>query len=413
MRLSTNQIFDQGVKSILDTQARLTKAQDRVTNQTKLLTPSDDPAATAQVMRLNERIALTKQYETNGTILANHLNTEEVAMNSIKIAMDRAKVLVIQAGNGSLADDNRVGLAFEIASIRDEIFDTMNTKNANGDFIFAGFQSNVQPFTFDAVNNKYDYNGDEGELKLQVSTSVKLSAGDNGKTLFEDVDARLNVQNVAVAAGAATGATSSIESQSRFDSFHESNYDKLVPANNNYNIVLAAGAPNTYEVQRNGASLVPAETGTFIEGNPIKFNGLHIKPQGTGVAPGTINFELAAPEKINIATTLNNIFDALNVGGGFTLEFQSALKDATNQITASAAQVAMTQSSLGGRLNVVESVLASNLEINHANQKTRSDLAEVDYAEAVTELMKEESALEAAQATFGRVSRLSLFDFIR
>jgi hypothetical protein len=27
--------------------------------------------------------------------------------------------------------------------------------------------------------------------------------------------------------------------------------------------------------------------------------------------------------------------------------------------------------------------------------------------------MKQESALEAAQATFGRVSRLSLFDFIR
>jgi flagellar hook-associated protein 3 FlgL len=55
MRLSSNQIFNQGVDSILDTQERLIKAQDKLTNQTKILTPSDDPAATAQVMRLNEK----------------------------------------------------------------------------------------------------------------------------------------------------------------------------------------------------------------------------------------------------------------------------------------------------------------------------------------------------------------------
>jgi flagellar hook-associated protein 3 FlgL len=36
----------------------------------------------------------------------------------------------------------------------------------------------------------------------------------------------------------------------------------------------------------------------------------------------------------------------------------------------------------------------------------------VDYAEAVSELSRQEAALQAAQATFSRVTGTSLFDFI-
>lgn len=412
MRLSTNQMFNQGVKSILDTQGRLSRAQDKLTNQTKLLTPSDDPAATAQVMRLNERIELTKQYETNGTILQNHLNGEEVAMNGIKTAVDRAKVLIIQAGSGSLTDSDRVGISFEIRSIRDEVVDLMNSQNANGDYIFAGFQSNIQPFQFNQATQVFDYLGDEGELKLQISSSVKLSAGDNGKRLFEDVDTRLQAVNATVSAGAGINPAVIVDNQGQYDEFHQQNYDTVTPANNVYNAVLSAGPPSTYEIRNNGAAMTPAVTGPYNPGSGIDFQGLNIQVAGTG-APGQVDFTLSTPSKKNIATTLNDLFEALNNGGGFTPQLKSDLRDALTQTTNTANQIATVQASLGGRLNVVDSVLDSNLEINHANQKTRSELAEIDYAEAVTELMKEESALEAAQATFGRVSRLSLFDFIR
>ena len=406
MRLSSNQIFNQGVDSILDTQERLVKAQDKVTKQTKLLTPSDDPAATAQVMRLNERIEQTKQFEANASVLENHLNTEEVALNAIKVAMDRTKVLSIQAASGSLSDADRVGLGFEVDSIRKEVFDLLNTKNANGDFIFAGFQSSVQPFVFNATTNTYDYKGDEGELNLQVSPSVTISAGDNGKKLFEDVDARLKTVNVAVSAGAGTNPIVSVENQTAFDAYHKANYDPVTAANNNYSVVLTA--PNNYDIRRNGTSV---GTGVYSLTEGFQYNGLNIKTSGAAV-PGQIDFTLSTPGKKNILTTLNDLHAALNTPGGFTPQLNASLKDAITQVTNSQNQVALVQASLGGRLNVVDRILNSNLEINHANQKTRADLAELDYSEAVTELMREEAALEAAQATFGRVSRLSLFDFI-
>ena len=112
-------------------------------------------------------------------------------------------------------------------------------------------------------------------------------------------------------------------------------------------------------------------------------------------------------------TTLNDLRQALLVPGGFTSAMSEALTDATVQLDNSMDQMAVIQASIGGRMNVTESVLSANIELNHASQQTRADIAEVDYSVAVTDLMKQETALEAAQATFGRVSKLSLFDFIR
>jgi flagellar hook-associated protein 3 FlgL len=42
-----------------------------------------------------------------------------------------------------------------------------------------------------------------------------------------------------------------------------------------------------------------------------------------------------------------------------------------------------------------------------------SDIEDVDVAEAVTRLMQDQLALEAAMATISRLSRLSLVDYIR
>jgi flagellar hook-associated protein 3 FlgL len=47
-----------------------------------------------------------------------------------------------------------------------------------------------------------------------------------------------------------------------------------------------------------------------------------------------------------------------------------------------------------------------------AAKASRSSIQDVDYAEASTEFAKQETALNAALATFPKVSNLSLFNFI-
>ena len=61
---------------------------------------------------------------------------------------------------------------------------------------------------------------------------------------------------------------------------------------------------------------------------------------------------------------------------------------------------------------MAQSVFASNLDLEISNKTARANIEDVDYAEAVSELSKQETALQAAQATFAKVTGLSLFDYI-
>ena len=75
-------------------------------------------------------------------------------------------------------------------------------------------------------------------------------------------------------------------------------------------------------------------------------------------------------------------------------------------------KISLERASIGSRLNIAESTYESNLDMEIAAKASRSSIQDVDYAEASTEFAKQETALNAALATFPQVSNLSLFNFI-
>lgn len=79
------------------------------------------------------------------------------------------------------------------------------------------------------------------------------------------------------------------------------------------------------------------------------------------------------------------------------------------------AQHGMTESiaKVGSGLNVLESQ-QSVAEENILRMKTTlSDVKDVDYTEAITQMNKDMLALEAAQSSFSKISQMNLFDYIR
>ncbi len=79
------------------------------------------------------------------------------------------------------------------------------------------------------------------------------------------------------------------------------------------------------------------------------------------------------------------------------------------------AQHGMTESiaNIGSGINVLESQ-QSVAEENILRMKTTlSDVKDVDYTEAITQMNKDMLALEAAQSSFSKISQLNLFDYIR
>lgn len=67
---------------------------------------------------------------------------------------------------------------------------------------------------------------------------------------------------------------------------------------------------------------------------------------------------------------------------------------------------------VGTDMNVVDSQGAVLDEITLRLKTTLSDVQDLDYTEAITKMNKDQLALESAQSTFAKISKLSLFNYI-
>ncbi len=408
MRISTGQLYDRGIQAVLENQGDLSDIQQQLSSGKRILRPSDDPVGSAQVLRLTEEIDLIEQYKKNSNLLTNSLEQEETVLSTINTAVNRARVLMVQSGNGVVGVQDRAAIAIEIANIRDQVFDLMNSKNPSGEYIFAGFKSASPAFSFNpsATGNKYSFDGDSGENKIRISDTVQVQMNNSGKEVFEDVLTRSKAS-----ISGSTGVTSArleIKQQSNLEIFHKQNYDAVTPANNQFRVTILSATQA--QISNVGTSAV-LDTVNFSSGTPFLFKGLEFDIEGT--TGNTVDFTLAAPKKQNIAETLNNFALALDNEALSDGDFQEALEDAMIATDNALTSVASGISQIGGRVNITDAVFASNLDLEIANKTARSNIEEVDYAEAVSELSRQEAALQAAQATFNRVTGTSLFDFIR
>ena len=130
------------------------------------------------------------------------------------------------------------------------------------------------------------------------------------------------------------------------------------------------------------------------------------------IATGQVDFTLEAPKKENVLNTLTDLIAGLTDPSLSQQDYEQVLADAMTQLDNGKNKVSLTQAGLGGRLNTAEKITQSNSDLDVNNKASRADLIELDMAEAITELTKQETALQASQATFGRLANLSLFDYL-
>lgn len=67
---------------------------------------------------------------------------------------------------------------------------------------------------------------------------------------------------------------------------------------------------------------------------------------------------------------------------------------------------------VGTDMNVVDSQNSVLDEITLRLKSTRSDVEDLDYTEAITKMNKDQLALESAQSSFAKISKLTLFSYI-
>ena len=188
MRISTAQLFQQQVTSMLDQQAELAKTQQQLATGRRLTSAAEDPAASLRGLQLGDRLTQNDQYQKNLDAVQSRLELEEGALASSVDVMQRVRELAVQALNGSLGPGDLQSIEVEVRSHLDGLLSVANTRNSNGEFLFAGYQSGAIPFS-DNGSGIITYNGDQGQQHLQVSQTRQIAVADVGSDIFQGVTA--------------------------------------------------------------------------------------------------------------------------------------------------------------------------------------------------------------------------------
>lgn len=184
MRISTSQLFQQSVDAMLERQRDLADTELQVASGKRILRPSDDPSAAVRVLDLNESQKRLEQYQRNADFATARLDQEETALNSIENLLQRVRELAVQGASDTFSNNDRQAIATEVREHIGNFLQLANSRDANGEYIFAGFQSKTEPLSHNGAG-VFSYNGDTGQRTLQIGDTREVAIGDPGSIFME------------------------------------------------------------------------------------------------------------------------------------------------------------------------------------------------------------------------------------
>ena len=190
-RMSTLQFNQSGVSTILDAQAQVARLQEQIGTGRRIMTPSDDPSASAQLVTLNTELSKIESHQKNIAAATSALSFEEVALDSANNVLLRARELTIQGQNGTLSQSDRDAIANETDGLREQLLSIGNRQNADGEYIFAGTASNAPAYDASGV-----FQGDAIVRQINIGKGVSVARGHSGAEVFEGVNGTRNAFNV-------------------------------------------------------------------------------------------------------------------------------------------------------------------------------------------------------------------------
>lgn len=194
MRISTNWNQQLGVNAMLDQQAKVSETQMKLSTGKRILTPSEDPAASVRLLDLEQVTQQTRQYQDNIVMARQRLSLEEDNIESVVDVLYRIKELTVQGLNDTNTQTDREAIASEIDQLNEHLLGIANTKNANGEYIFAGYSTYTEPYSkgqsftgvLTGINqpSSYPYRGDNNQRNIQIGPTRQVADGNYGPQVF-------------------------------------------------------------------------------------------------------------------------------------------------------------------------------------------------------------------------------------
>ena len=180
MEIVTNQMFENqfltGMEQNL--QSELTDTQE-ISSGYKVNQPSDDPAALVQIVGYKAQLSDITEYQNAITAAKAPLQSLDTSLSNLNNTLERANELAIGAVSGTPDAESMQAMADEVQQLSGTAVSIANT-NVNGQYIFAGYNSNVNPID----PNTGELISDNNSVNLNIGVGVNVTTNVQAGSLF-------------------------------------------------------------------------------------------------------------------------------------------------------------------------------------------------------------------------------------
>ncbi len=412
MRVATSTLYQQGLASMNNQQAKLLYVQQQLGTGRRILTPSDDPVAATRALGVSQAQSVNGQYTTTRKQANASLGLEENTLQSVTTTIQNIQSLLVNAGNGTMSDTDRASLATALQGQYDQLMGQANADDGNGNYLFAGLQANTVPFAKNAAGAAV-YQGDNSHQLLQVDVARQMESGNTGAEVFMNVTSNAGyvLQGNAGNTGTATYGPISVSD----------------PTNPLYGTPLkltfqpnATTGQMEYQVSNATTGTAIGTAQPYTDGTPISVGGVSFSVKGTPAAGDSFTAVPAQQAGADIFANLQNVITALkqpiDTGtntAAANANLQNVLATGIRQMGNSLDNVLTVRSSVGSRMQELDALdtIGQNRDLN--SKETLSDLQDLNYASAITEYYQRQTALQGAQQSFMQIQNMNLFQYLR
>ena len=190
MRVSTANSFDNTVSNLARRQADLVAQQERLSTGKRVLRASDDPvAATLAESAQNRLTRVQGDLRAMEASRASLMQAESGLGQSVDL-IQRARELIISAGNGSYSQREQDDIARQLVGLREQMFGVANLQDNAGRTLYGGLGGASTPFTDTSSAGFF-----QGQRGQQAAGNTSLPQALDGNAIWMQIPATDTVAN--------------------------------------------------------------------------------------------------------------------------------------------------------------------------------------------------------------------------
>jgi flagellar hook-associated protein 3 FlgL len=185
MRVNPNLVPDI-LAAIQQSQATLNTALQQVSTGKSVSVPSDNPAASADMVQNTIESGDVDQYTQNVSGVLTMVQTADSALGSVVSALTQAISLGTEGASGTNSAANQQALAQQVQGILSSVVSQANL-SYEGAYLFGGTASSTVPYTASAASpSGYTYNGNDGVNSVAVGDQLSVQVNLPGSQIFSN-----------------------------------------------------------------------------------------------------------------------------------------------------------------------------------------------------------------------------------